>query len=126
VMRSSAVIPDLHGEDDGALHMHPSLTRGRPGTRAPHVPLGDNRSTLDLFGRAFALLHGPRTSDADVPAGVDDHVIAATGFLDAYGISADGATLVRPDGIVAWRSHGAYTGDELRSALAAILSRQTA
>ena len=122
VMRSSAVIPDPHGEDDGALHLHPTLTRGRPGTRAPHVPLGDNRSTLDLFGRGFALLHGPRTSDLDVPAGVDDHVIAPNGFPDAYGISAEGATLVRPDGIVAWRSHGAYTGDELRSALAAILA----
>ena len=126
VMRSSAVIPDPNGEDDGALHLHPGMTRGRPGTRAPHVALGDGRSTLDLFGRNFALLHGPRTRDGDVPAGVDVHVIAPGEFPDAYGISAEGASLVRPDGIVGWRSHCAYTGEELRSALAAILARQTA
>jgi hypothetical protein len=126
VMRSSAVIPDPNGEDDGALHLHPGMTRGRPGTRAPHVALGDGRSTLDLFGRNFALLHGPRTRDADVPAGVDVQVIAPGEFPDAYGVSAEGASLVRPDGIVGWRSHGAYTGEGLRSALAAILARQAA
>jgi len=123
VMRSSAVIPDSDGEDDGALHVHPTLARGRPGTRAPHVPLGENRSTLDLFGRRFALLRAPRSPDSQVPDGVDDHVIDADGFADAYGISAEGATLVRPDGVVGWRSRGAYTGDELRSALDAILAR---
>ena len=126
VMRSSAVIPDSRGEDDGALHVHPALTRGRPGTRAPHVALGDGRSTLDLFGRNFALLRGPRAPDADMPAGVDDHVIALDGFPHAYGISAAGVTLVRPDGIVAWRSHGRCAGDELRRALAAILALETA
>ena len=121
VMRSSAVIPDRRGEDDGVLHLHPGLTRGRPGTRAPHVALGDGRSTLDLFGRNFTLLHGPQARDGDVPAGVDVHVIAPEEFPAAYGISAEGATLVRPDGIVGWRSHGAYTGGELRGALTAIL-----
>jgi 2-polyprenyl-6-methoxyphenol hydroxylase-like FAD-dependent oxidoreductase len=126
VMRSTAVIPDLHGDDDGALHLHPGMARGRPGTRAPHVALGNGRSTLDLFGRGFALLRGPRAAAIKVPKGVDDHVITQRGFPDAYGISAEGATLVRPDGIVAWRSHGSYTGAELRSALAAILARQTA
>jgi hypothetical protein len=50
VARSSAVIPD--GEtDDGALHLPPSETRRRPGTRAPHVALGPDRSTIGLFGR---------------------------------------------------------------------------
>ncbi len=126
VMRSAAVIPDAGGEDDGALHLHPGVTRGRPGTRAPHVALGEDRSTLDLFGGAFALLHGPGAPDTDVPAGVDDHVIASDQFPDAYSISNEGATLVRPDGVVGWRSHGAYTGEELRSALATILARETA
>ena len=124
VVRSSAVIPDSHDEDDGALHVHPALSRGRPGTRAPHVTLGDGRSTLDLFGRNFALLRGTQAPDADVPPGVDAHVIEPDGFPDAYGISAEGAALVRPDGIVAWRSHGAYTGAELRSILATILAHQ--
>ena len=126
VMRSTAVIPDSDGSDDGALHLQPALTRGKPGTRAPHVALGDGRSTLDLFGRGFALLHGERTANGDVPPGVDDHLIAQDDFPEAYGIAAEGATLVRPDGIVGWRSRGAYTGGELRGALASILARQPA
>ena len=126
VMRSSAVIPDPGGEDDGALHLHPALSLGRPGTRAPHVALGDGRSTLDLFGRDFALLRGSHSPEAEMPPGVDGHVIALDGFPDAYGISAEGASLVRPDGVVGWRSRGAYSGDELRSALAAILARHSA
>ena len=120
VMRSGAVIAD--GQDDGALHMHPTQIRGRPGTRAPHVGLGDDRSTLDLFGGDFALLRGPQAPDADVPAGVAQHVITAAGFPDAYGISPAGATLVRPDGVVGWRSAGAYPPDAVRNAVAAILA----
>ena len=41
-------------------------------------------------------------------------------FAEAYGISGDGASLVRPDGFIAWRSHG-DTADRvgvLREALA--------
>jgi 2-polyprenyl-6-methoxyphenol hydroxylase-like FAD-dependent oxidoreductase len=126
VMRSSAVIPDPGVQDDGALHLHPDLARGRPGTRAPHLGLNGGQSTLDLFGRGFVLLRGHRSAGAELPAGVDEHVITDDGFPDAYGISAEGATLVRPDGVVAWRSHGAYTGGRLRDALATILARQTA
>ena len=33
------------------MHMPPAESRGPPGTRAPHVALGPDRSTLDLFGR---------------------------------------------------------------------------
>ena len=43
-------------------------------------------------------------------------MIDADGFPEAYGISREGATLVRPDGIVAWRSTGAFTHDELLAA----------
>src|SRR5262245_47476389 len=39
----------------------------RPGARAPHVWLDDGRSTLDLFGRGFALLRlGPESPDPSV------------------------------------------------------------
>src|ERR671931_1292122 len=55
VARSRAVVPD-DGPDDGALHLPPSELRGRPGTRAPHVVIGDERSTIDLFGSGFVLL----------------------------------------------------------------------
>jgi 2-polyprenyl-6-methoxyphenol hydroxylase-like FAD-dependent oxidoreductase len=126
VMRSSAVLPDGDGKDEGALHVDPTQTRGRPGTRAPHVALGADRSTLDLFGRGFALLRGARAPGANVPAGVDDHVIAADAFPDAYGISPEGASLVRPDGVVGWRSHGACAPEAVRDALDAILARPPA
>src|SRR6185436_3278522 len=35
---------------------HPYVQTARPGARAPHVWIGDNKSTLDLFGRGFVLL----------------------------------------------------------------------
>ncbi len=35
---------------------HPYVQTARPGARAPHVWLGDGRSTLDLYGRGFVLL----------------------------------------------------------------------
>jgi putative polyketide hydroxylase len=101
--------------------MPASQTRGLPGTRAPHVALGPDRSTLDLFGRSFVLLRA--TADDWAPPGVEAHVITADGFLDAYGITREGAVLVRPDGIVGWRSTGAFTHDDVTSALHSILAR---
>jgi len=117
VMNSNAVIG---GATDGTRHLPPAETRGRPGTRAPHVVLGPDRSTLDLFGRSFVLLRA--TDDGWTPPGVEAHVIDADGFVEAYGISREGATLVRPDGIVAWRSTDAFTHDELVAALNSILA----
>jgi 2-polyprenyl-6-methoxyphenol hydroxylase-like FAD-dependent oxidoreductase len=116
VMRSAAVIAD--GDDDGALHMDPAQTRGRPGTRAPHVTLPDGSSTLDLFGRDFVLLHG---AAAAAPAGLAVFQLHDEA-LDAYGIDAAGAVLVRPDGIVAWRSRGALAEGCVDAALRAVLA----
>src|SRR5215208_1440851 len=45
VMRSPAILSE--DGDDGVLHLPPSELDGRPGTRAPHVWLGADRSTLD-------------------------------------------------------------------------------
>ena len=100
--------------------MPPAETRGRPGTRAPHVALGPDRSTLDLFGRSFVLLRA--AGDDWAPPGVEAHVIVADGFLEAYGITREGAVLIRPDGIVGWRSTGAFAHDELTAALDSILA----
>src|SRR4051812_32433803 len=55
VLRSRAVIGD-GSVPDGVLHLPPAELRGQPGTRAPHVALGPDRSTLDLFGRELVLL----------------------------------------------------------------------
>jgi 2-polyprenyl-6-methoxyphenol hydroxylase-like FAD-dependent oxidoreductase len=101
LVHSAAVVGEPG--DDGAVHEHPSASHGRPGSRAPHVPIGDDRSTLDLFGGGFVLLTGPETGELSIP-GVTTHAVDAPGFAEAYGISPTGATLVRPDGIVAWRS----------------------
>jgi 2-polyprenyl-6-methoxyphenol hydroxylase-like FAD-dependent oxidoreductase len=118
VVRSSAVVSEPG--DDGALTVHPGEARGRPGTRAPHVALEDGRSTLDLLGGGFVLLAAGEGWSA--PEGVTTHVVRADGFADAYGIGAEGAVLVRPDGIVAWRSPGPDAG-ELPGVLARITGR---
>jgi 2-polyprenyl-6-methoxyphenol hydroxylase-like FAD-dependent oxidoreductase len=117
VMSSNAVIG---GMTDGTRHLPPAETRGRPGTRAPHVALGPDRSTLDLFGRSFVLLRA--AGDGWAPPGVEAHLIEADEFPEAYGITPEGATLVRPDGIVGWRSTGAFGRDELTAALRKILA----
>ena len=125
IVRSRAVIGD-GSIDDGVLHMPHADVRGQPGTRAPHVALAANRSTLDLFGRGFVLLRpaGPSV-DEWAPPGVEAHVVHADGFAEAYGIAGEGACLVRPDGIVGWRSRGAFERDELTGALDSILSLNT-
>jgi 2-polyprenyl-6-methoxyphenol hydroxylase-like FAD-dependent oxidoreductase len=111
---SAAVV--LEPDDDRALHQHPRESKGRPGSRAPHVFVereGEKVSTLDLFGREFTLLVAPSGEawrDAVVTAGgalglpLESHVIAEPEFPDAYGIGGAGAVLVRPDGVVGWRA----------------------
>jgi 2-polyprenyl-6-methoxyphenol hydroxylase-like FAD-dependent oxidoreductase len=122
VMRSDAI----RGEDgdDGVLHLQPAALDGRPGTRAPHVVLGEDRSTLDLFGPEFAVLR-PAGEGVDdwAPPGAESHVIDAEGFAEAYELSAGGAVLVRPDGVVAWRARGEAGREALTGALATALAR---
>jgi len=130
--RSPAVLPDDgDGGGEWAPHVHPRESRGLPGTRAPHVWLergGELVSTLDLFGRGWVLLTAPaggawREAAAALP--VDAHVVEAPGFAEAYGIGADGASLVRPDGVVGWRSREGVAASEetLRRALDSLLCR---
>ena len=119
-------------------HEHPSDSKGRPGARAPHLWIqlrGQRISTLDLFRGSFVLLAGPDGSAwfdvapkaAARVAGLqlDAHRIVDDGFTAAYGISASGATLVRPDGFVAWRAPAASADPEadLTRTLSAILQR---
>jgi 2-polyprenyl-6-methoxyphenol hydroxylase-like FAD-dependent oxidoreductase len=126
-----ALETNAHPPDALALHEHPRESTGRPGSRAPHLPVeraGASVSTLDLFGTAFVLLAGPdggawhdaarRAADAlDVP--MDAYVVGggelrdpSGAFAAAYGISPAGAVLVRPDGFVAWRAHDATGASE--------------
>src|SRR3954452_333876 len=108
VMRSAAI--QREEGDDGTLHLSPAELDGRPGTRAPHVELGDGRSTLDLFGSQFVLLRAAGDGVDDwAPPGVAAHVVEAEQFAAAYGLSAGGAALVGPcDGIASpWGWPGA-------------------
>lgn len=112
-----------------------------PGCRAPHVWLGQGDrkiSTLDLLGRGFVLLAGPRGAPWREAAArlqsprLVTHVIGediadpdAGGGLQAYGVDPEGAVLVRPDGHVAWRARAgaADPASALRQAVDAVLSR---
>jgi putative polyketide hydroxylase/tetracenomycin A2 monooxygenase-dioxygenase len=87
----------------------------RPGHRAPAVWLDADRrrSTLDLYDTRFVLLvgHEARLGELGAQPWLDtlrigepplDH--PESDLHEAYGISATGAVLVRPDGHVAWRA----------------------
>ena len=79
----------------------------RPGHRAPHVWLGENRSTLDLFGRGFTLLDfGGDGADRLVEAATASGVPLRSIPIDcpkARALCEKALVLVRPDGHVAWR-----------------------
>jgi hypothetical protein len=130
----------VHEDNAPASHFEdPMQPSGRPGSRAPHVRIvhkSATLSTLDLFGRDFVLLSGSQGNPwlraaegiADT-AGVD---IAAYGigqniqdveslWPQKYDVTAVGAVLVRPDGIIAWRAKGVEDAPEM--ALKAALQR---
>jgi putative polyketide hydroxylase len=98
----------------------PEEWAGQPGTRAPHLWLttGEQKiSTLDLFGRGWVLL-----ADGDIWAEATRRATECTGIslecrlfsssllkdqvdqLRAAFSLAGGATLVRPDSYISWRS----------------------
>ncbi|MBZ5696813.1 MAG: FAD-dependent monooxygenase [Acidobacteriia bacterium] len=143
VYHSTAAIPE--DASDARAHENPRESKGRPGTRAPHLYLqrgAGQISTLDLFGRNFVLLAGPegnawsesaRAAAKQLGIDVDVHQIGANGLTDstggfsaAYGIANTGAVLVRPDGFVAWRvatGEGA-SPERIAKALTWVLSRR--
>jgi 2-polyprenyl-6-methoxyphenol hydroxylase-like FAD-dependent oxidoreductase len=118
----------------------PDQWRGRPGTRAPYMMLktsnGEQQSSLDLFGREWVLItEDERWQDAVakesghfklkirciVVNGNSDYADDGS-FCDALGLDKGGATLVRPDGYIAWRSKAWPANDEssLRSYITTI------
>jgi hypothetical protein len=80
----------------------------RPGARAPHVWLSENRSTLDLFGRGFVLLRFPGAPETSAIAAAANPRSVPLSIVDvdvpqAAAIYEKKLVLVRPDGHVAWR-----------------------
>lgn len=112
----------------------PDEWAGQPGTRAPHVWLTPRCSTLDHFGHDWTLVTNSDTwrNAADSVArqlGVRVQVLCFTSASDvhdliatAHGLGPGGASLVRPDGYIAWRavtapaSRAAALSDALASA----------
>lgn len=134
VYRSAAVLdepadPAAEAGEEPPL-ADPRTPAGQPGTRAAHLPVerdGRAASIHDLFGRDFVLLteaaghawcqaavEAGRAVGVPVPAhrvgggsdGPADVVEPDGRFAAAYGIEPGGAVLVRPDGVLAWRSAG--------------------
>ena len=81
----------------------------RPGHRAPHAFLADGRSTLDLFGRGFALIGFGADAAEAAPfleaAKKRDLPLTFTAIAEPHiaALYERRFVLVRPDGHVAWR-----------------------
>lgn len=106
------------------------------GARAPHLWAardGERLSLLDTLGRGFVLLTGADGQAwLDAAASlrdVDAHRIAPDGdltaeegaFETAYALPSDGAVLVRPDGVIAWRAE--HADEQSRAELADAVER---
>jgi hypothetical protein len=132
---SDAILPDDEVAAGDAVVGHPRKAAGQPGTRAPHVELAPGRSTLDLFGTGFVLLTGDAgerwreaaeaAARSGLPVTAPQVSVGSDDIPAAYGIGPDGASLVRPDGFVGWRSRGAVPDPsaELSRALTRLLAR---
>ena len=105
--RSPICVDD--GTPDVADDPETYVPSARPGARAPHVPIGDDRSTLDLFGDGFVLLNlggSMALADAFKAAAASRAMPLEAIALDApeaASVYGRRLVLVRPDGHVAWR-----------------------
>lgn len=143
---SKAVIPDGTECPARTNPLRDYLPTARPGNRAPHVWLerhGERLSTLDLFDRDFTLLAGPGghpwLQAGSLVAGqfripLHSYCVGKDGdvrdthhdWAATYGVTADGAVLVRPDGHVAWRAETSAQEPrvELERVLSAVLRNE--
>ena len=122
--------------DDLPPARRPDEWKGQPGTRAAHMwMVKDDKevSSLDLFGREWTLISENAawkeaaeavSQDSTVKirvvhVGPDVQPHELHEFRDIMGIANNGASLVRPDGIIAWRheGHPDEAGQMLRDAL---------
>ncbi len=113
---SGVVVHEL--DPTGNIKLSPSSqARGKyvpsslPGCRAPHVALPDCASTIDLFGKKFVLLVvGGEETDLELlklelkECGVPFDTYAYPKLPELVDCYDRKYFLVRPDGVVAWRS----------------------
>ncbi|WP_047787231.1 FAD-dependent oxidoreductase [Variovorax paradoxus] len=104
---SPVVVPD--GTPRPPLQTSSYTPTSRPGSRAPHAWIGENKSTLDLFGKEFVLMRfgaNPPAADPLVEAAAKVRLPLRT--VELAGDTVEKLyerrlVLVRPDGQVAWR-----------------------
>ena len=122
IYKSLAVVPD--GTEPVESTVGEYRETAGPGARAPHVwlrrPSGERLSTVDLWDTGFVLLTGALGDEwlAATPSVTERHGIKLTGYriapgselesdgrswTETYGVSDEGAVLVRPDGHVGAR-----------------------
>lgn len=128
--RSTAVIgagPELPAA------RRPDEWQGQPGTRAPHFPIekdGSEVSFLDLLQRGWLLVAANEAWRGIVQelaangliiqaAIIGVEIIPKTGtdVSTHFGIGMAGASLIRPDGYIAWRTGEDGTAEMLIDAL---------
>lgn len=139
----SSALPAISGED--AWCEDPHQPAGQIGTHAPHIALqrqGSPFSILDTLGKHLVLLTGSegeawqkaaRELAARLRLPLEVYAIGKPGdlvdvegrFLEAYGIQADGAVLIRPDGFIGWRTEKTetYPVEALEQALHRLLGQ---
>ncbi|WP_407495721.1 FAD-dependent monooxygenase [Pseudooceanicola sp. MF1-13] len=127
---SGLITPDGTPEPEFSVKTYTPTARS--GHRAPHMVVsvgGKETSLLDLFRyEGFTLLTGPDgeawKAAVDPKRAVTCYTIGreievnTKAWCDLYGVTAEGAVLVRPDGHVAWRCARAGDPSVLRDALA--------
>ncbi len=138
LLRSAAVI----GTDDQMPPaMRPDQWKGQPGTRAPHMWVNETTertSILDFFQKEWVLVaedskwiqaaeQASNTLDIHIKTvivGTDVQVSDIGEFRMAYGLGPNGASLLRPDAYIAWRTHDmpANPGSALTEALGSVAS----
>jgi hypothetical protein len=123
IYRSSAVASDA--EPEGPLD-DPHARTWAVGTRVPHTQLDGGMSTLDVVDGGFAVL---------ASEGADEWRQAASEAAESLGVQIavqpvdasipDGAALLRPDAVIAWRPEqpAAEAAGRLPDVMATLLSR---
>jgi 2-polyprenyl-6-methoxyphenol hydroxylase-like FAD-dependent oxidoreductase len=129
--RSSVI---LGAEGDLPSAQRPDEWKGQPGTRAPHGWVerdGRRVSTLNYYGPSWVVVSANpgwlRTAE-EVARGLGVH-LEVLDARDLEAVAADlgiddvGAALVRPDGIIAWRTTEAPDADTFTRALRTVSCR---
>ncbi|KAE8154895.1 FAD binding domain-containing protein [Aspergillus avenaceus] len=123
------------GADEGLPQARrPDDWKGQPGTHVPHfwvVRDGVRCSILDVLDGAWSLVSGSEVWDGAVDSGSVKHVCVgrdvlfagAESFEDLFGVPAQGAVLVRPDGYIAWRTDEPVDLECLDGVLARVMFR---